>query len=528
MTTPWGDLATYRQKKRQKFEVYLTKGRQVNPKAYCCDSNTINDAKPPVAILTATPSTIYEGENVTLDLSGSYDPDGGGIADPGGYEIWDGIGGNYPATKTQVVNYPNAGRFEAQGVVTDVTGLMGQASVWVEVLSAPGGDNPPEPPGGWRKKQHILTRAKGVYYTEDFSGPGGGNPTWMPTNGGLDSLVCVQGVPDPWEPAERQFLIAGAAGSRKVYRRIVSVSDDWVPVLTNAEAVALTGSVSGTIHWICGNINRQGYFYVLFNSALTDNGIWCLRTPDYGDNWFPFQIFSGTSNYAAGNIQAGAFKGTSGYPAGDVIYATVCTGAGGYNRIRVSLDNAATWPGNYDWGGVSQWANRVLVDGSDQSIVYAGFNVNGTDLKRSTQHGAGPVEVDGANQLGIALWHGYGTAWVHIWNKNLMRILKDDHIWTTTNYCTTWIDYGITDMHVDIISVVHDSPYNLYLARKESGTIPPGLDQPHVIFVSDDEGQTMEGKAGAHADQADGGGDSIPYNCGGVAEEGIWQIWTED
>ncbi|GAH20032.1 unnamed protein product, partial [marine sediment metagenome] len=43
----------------------------------------------------------------------------------------------------------------------------------------------------------------------------------------------------------------------------------------------------------------------------------------------------------------------------------------------------------------------------------------------------------------------------------------------------------------------------------------------HVIFVSGTHGIYMEGKAGQHPYFEDGGGDSIPYDCGGICNEGM-------
>lgn len=385
----------------------------------------------------------------------------------------------------------------------------------------------------WAKKVLIATRNKGFFYTEDFSGPGGGHPTWTPVNSGLGEDQQIQQViSDPSDPAGRQFgiiLVDGVAW--KVYRRVTAVSGNWESILSTNEANALTGCSSGWMFWICDNINRAGYFYVLYSGLNVDHyEMWCLRTPDYGGNWSAFKIAD--AEFGVGNISnivAGAFQGTSPYPAGDVLY-TVVPDEENNCHIYTSPDNAVTWSQGAALGIYGNGL-RIEVDGSDQSIVYAGKGVNGTyHLVRSMNHGATVTEVDGDDELGLMFaWPGYATAYIYIWDNDIMRVLKISdvggpvaHLWKTTDFWATRTDLGALDKEVGIISAMHDSPDNLYLAR--CWISAASVEDPHVIFVSDDEGATLEGKSGAHADQEDGGGDSIPYDCGGVAEMGIMVI----
>ena len=378
-------------------------------------------------------------------------------------------------------------------------------------------DPPPDEGGGWRSAVYVGTKTDGVFYTADFSGPDGGNPTWVTKNGGLGTTAITVGpIGDPWGPADRQFLIAGG----DVYRRVPAVSDNWVEVLSNADAVTATGSSSGTILDITGNINKEGYFYVLFNSALTNNGIWLIITDDYGDTWTGYQVTSVLSNYNAGTVEVGALQGTSTYTAGEVIYVAVCAGLGGKNYVFASVNHAASWTANL-WNGTSNWRNRVHIDPSDQSVVYAGWNTNGPDLARSVTYGASPVEVDGANQYGITLVTSIeSTMFVSVYDGNLLMVAKGGSLHKSIDRGATWTTY-VPGHHVNYVSVVQDAATYLYLANM---TVSVG--DPHVLFVSSDNGTTVYGKCGANADVSGGAGDSIPYDCGGVANRGILQIWT--
>ncbi|MBA7540168.1 hypothetical protein ES705_32462 [subsurface metagenome] len=106
-------------------------------------------------------------------------------------------------------------------------------------------------------------------------------------------------------------------------------------------------------------------------------------------------------------------------------------------------------------------------------------------------------------------------------NPDEVRVLYASHIWKTSDWGLIWRDQAHTQFTVNHIRYRDSAPDFLYLARNTSGPLPDGLYREHVLYVSIDEGSTMYGKAGAHADQADGGGDSIPRLCGGAAEEGI-------
>jgi len=528
MTTPWGDLATYRQKKRQKFEIHLTKGVCVNPKAFCCGDNTINDAKPPVAILTATPASVYEGENVTLDLSSSYDPDGVGIADPGGYEIWDGIGGNYPATKTQVVNYANAGRYEAIGVVTDATGLKGQASVWVEVLSS-NGDNPPEEPGEWCKELYVSTLVNGIYHCEDFSGPGGGNPTWSQVNTGLgaNTTQCING--DPWNNGDPQYT---RTAEPKIYKR--SNGGSWSVILDSTIVQTVTGETIQSGLEMIGpevNVNAEGHLYALVRFRRVSDSAYCLyffKSTDRGDNWASvFIVGSVWDRLNPEVLRVGALQGSSPHPAGYVIYA-VCIKPSAVSpewELWVSVDQGATWANPTDLlhcrpSGMSGDLRRAV---SDQDTIYWvgwGSFIGGVEyvLRKSTDRGTTwteiwscaltPTMTRAPGSLPYDPLSGFmpaGAAGVHY----------TDDDWD--NY-TTYTNADNFD--VDRAHRQDDAPEFLYGAQANN---PGGGDLQHVIAVSDDRGQNWDGKAGD--DPVTPSATSIPNNCGGVS--GIMRIRNE-
>ena len=75
----------------------------------------------PVAVLSAAPAAVVVGETVTLDGSGSYDPDGDGISS---YKFYCGDGSNsgWITSSSYQCSYDTPGQYEASLVVKDARG----------------------------------------------------------------------------------------------------------------------------------------------------------------------------------------------------------------------------------------------------------------------------------------------------------------------------------------------------------------------------------------------------------------------
>ncbi len=375
----------------------------------------------------------------------------------------------------------------------------------------------------WTEKMYVGTNFKGVFYTDSFSGPGGPPPVWRPSNGGLYSLHIWQLEPDPLGVQYRHYALAGDPGERILYHRVPPVSPAWLPLLTGPQSRALSGLSGGTMWWLATNINHPGYLYLLVSGFV--NGQNCarlLRSPDYGATWTKSDIHDGFV-YGVGNLSTGILQGSSPHPAGDVIYATVNHEWGGRSYIHRSYDNAETFTqGGYT--GLMLHPCRCLVDPTDQSIVYMGGYGIGyfpMQLFRSASHGGVWVNISDTEKLGTYIYANRANLWIDPTNHEFLRVLQDNHIWESPNSGLTWEDWGATQIYSRRHTALWENPDRLYLARDTSGSGPPPSPLNHVIFVSDTHGIYMEGKAGAHAYFPDGGGDSIPYNCGGVCLQGI-------
>ncbi len=414
-----------------------------------------------------------------------------------------------------------------------ISGLPALRSVWY-YLNAPAGPYGYEIQGPlmhvellraetWSHHAYFASRSKGMFKTRDNLAPGAPQPTWIPDNAGLPFLDIAQACPDPWDPYHRRFILVHG----DVYRMDNTFIDDPATatlVLSWLDALNLTGSTDGLIHWIAGNRNYQGHFYVLFCSNYAGTGIWCLKTINYGASWTVHCVESDIRVYTAGNIMAGDAQGESPYAPGDVLYATIIYGPGGNFRVRRSFDEGESWaPTPAPTVGVSIWRPRLYVDPSDQSTLYTGAETGGRDLWRTLNHGESWSLCDQGNQLGIVIERGplYATMGTRASDKDAIRVLKNQHIWRSSDFGEIWRDQGETQYQTPHLHYKDQAPDFLYLARIYDAPTADGLYAPHVIFVSNDEGSNMFGKAGAHPLEDHGRYDSIPYNCGGVANQGI-------
>jgi len=375
----------------------------------------------------------------------------------------------------------------------------------------------------WTPRAYVGTKLKGIFHAPSFTGPLGPDPVWHTQNEGLHSLNIWQLEPDPMGLLFGIYALAGPSGNRTLYKRIPDISPEWIPRLTTAQCLALTGAASGEMCWVATNRTAIQQLYVLFSSALGDVGVWCIKSIDSGLTWNAYPIYTANLNYNAGNISVGFAQGTSPHPRGSVLYAVSCYGL--YWKLILS--------GSTDWG--ETWTTkaatsmqltryRCLVDPTDHSIVYTGAMVNlanPQELFRSTEHGANLVEVDGIHHLGIYLEPPISSMWIHQTDHNWLTTLSNRHLWTTLDYCANWTDHGETYKRVERLHILSPQPEHLYLARNQSAYPPVHPSGPHVLYISDDYGATMHGKAGAHPEEPDGAGDSIPYDCGGICLQGM-------
>lgn len=375
----------------------------------------------------------------------------------------------------------------------------------------------------WEPRLLVGTKTKGIYATQDFTGPDGDHPTWATHNHGLATLNICQLHGDLSNPDQRQYAIITANGSRLLYRREPHLTDAWTPILTDAQAATLTGASTASIHWVTTNSNHTGYVYALCSAGSPSNSAWLLLSPDSGDAWQAILINAVPFPLIPGNISCGAAQGDSPYDPGHVLYAAIWNDEDCNTRMYFSLNHGASWSYEFHTGPMTTPA-RVLADPSNQRYSFIGGRGDGPgrrSLYYSNNHGDSGNLIPGVADNGLFFDPHYTKLWIDPDNHDSQKILSHNEMWHATGSFLNWSSLGPTMVPVARLTILDLQPAFLYLGRAESAPLPPDMGWPHVLFASDDNGATMIGKSGAHAQYSDGDGDSIPYDCGGIAFDGI-------
>ncbi|GAI62145.1 unnamed protein product, partial [marine sediment metagenome] len=209
---------------------------------------------------------------------------------------------------------------------------------------------------------------------------------------------------------------------------------------------------------------------------------------------------------------------------GDVVYAAINNTITEQPRLARSVDQGATWetldtPGP----GGDEFRNRLHVDQSDQAVVYTSCHPAFPRLYRSIDHGDTWQRVDQGETISMNIEPvGYhSTLRPSYSNPALVRAVWGALLWASEDYCASWSYPNPMTQFLRTFKFLDSNPYLLYMGRTNSGTPPPPFHNAHVIFITEDQGLTLHAKAGANAHENDGAGDSIPWNCGGAAADGV-------
>ena len=251
--------------------------------------------------------------------------------------------------------------------------------------------------------------------------------------------------------------------------------------------------------------------------SMANNGInatrkiWMLRSTDYGATWDSTLIKEHIIR-RYGGIWVGDIGGS--YDPGTVLYATINVGGGGDGRVYYSIDGGDSWVFKQSIAS-SIWLGRVLIDPDDQSKSYTGLGMNGPDLGRSTTVNGVYTEIDGALSAGISISNTHGHGWV---KGDLIRTVRNGAIYLTDDGGAVWESRAAPFTSQNVWAPGDGNDDYVAVASRDSASAL----HPHTVKSSIDRGVTWHDKSGAHADIAGtGGGDSVPYDSGGVAQDGF-------
>lgn len=344
-------------------------------------------------------------------------------------------------------------------------------------------------------------------------------PTWEHTGQTMNISEFALDLNDPDE-----FQAAHHGGVIYVRRPTHYGHDNWVEVFSVADAqTQWGGNLIEGFRWVEINSapGKEGHMYVQAHTGLNAGGeyIYLLKSTNYGGSWSRSEIISGTIR-ATGGIWAGRVTG-------DVMYASY-NGHGLVStcKIRYSTNEGGSWAHKATLDA-SLWATRVMINPSNEATSYAGIGINGPNLGKAIAYDSWPGENQKAD-AGICIFNGYGGGWISAWNGNYVRTIRDSVLYFSDDGAITWGDNQVADIgHGAFFERAmwgsDREPHWVGVASRTSISSP--YNNYHLLKSTQNNGGTWYDKAGAHASTTDtGGGDSIPYNCGGVTENGVYLI----
>lgn len=415
---------------------------------------------------------------------------------------------------------------------------------------------PPPPYGGgtWIPEIYLLTNL-GVYWTTNFTGPGGGMPTWTKVAGGLPVSPTYRWIqPDPFGSGARQYLLTGngVMGNDKLW---VRTGGNWSSILAAADILTLI-----TAAWGTASFNPPNAFITSFSTDINTNGyigVWTLvnyanpfigwtlykavylYSANYGASWsvMPNPGYGNLQTVVVGTFtgdgQIGDYAGSSGDAAGDLLYAPLqgrVAGSDNYSLFR-SHDKGLTWasvPVGIDF---VESAFRTDVQQDVSYLLHfhnTGYGVPPSSwFKRSIDSGSSfgaDLLPAGTNINGVISSYRFHTMFDAVLGHASIIRVSDDSLdikksidagasWTTYTH-----DAAVNGKMRQLgLSLLYDSDPKIYGISLASLS-----DSYRAIWASDDEGQTWDEKAGTNAGTAPYT-DSIPGAAQAIA---IIQVWN--
>ena len=425
-------------------------------------------------------------------------------------------------------------------------------------------DFPPPVDSSWPSRMYCGTFDKGVYYSEDFSGPDGAMPTWTEHND-IDSDANTLADYGVWcfetEPADReryQYCIDNTDGEGgSFYNRDRDVSDDWFMRIDQVAAdIILTAQGqaghdgTGFFAWVDVDQLNSGYVYLLYSNR-TDvlAKPYLFRSTDYGVTWnYVSLIDQGDANDSHRYTCSIHAYGS------DIMFVGNRSGTFRGVRTTYSSDSGATWlrcdtvvgGSTSSYRSVGNFNNlqplRVYCRGRDAGIGdphelwYSSPIIAGAD---SWQLCADP---DTGNELPRAGVYSRGDIiWFHpgtVANHRLIRVGNEVTARTSKYYVTTdsWascdsaknLSYWNVNSMCDSVnpSAAEMIIYGCEQCDYISPTPPASVaaSRHHILVADAIDPITTYAKGGDDVSSAPYV-DAIPEDAGGVCHKGIKAVF---
>ena len=351
----------------------------------------------------------------------------------------------------------------------------------------------------WPRRIYVATTVLGVYYTEDFTDPAV-QPTWTAINTGLAATDCKEFFLDPFDPADRQYVLLEA--NRILYRR--DGGGNWAAILTPADCDTLLSTTQCTIGGFCTDPSIDGRLWAIVGSASSvdpPDGWWAIYSDDYGDSWTATtKAYSGIQTHDLGSIRA----------YGDNLYYSRSSGVGANSYVGISDDGGATW--TYSARNLPGTIYPICLNSLTPTFIYTEAGV-GLDLQKVTNAAVSTMLQD---DLGPPR---YDSMWFHPTDDQHQRLIRDSTVYVTGNAWT-----GISDGGVVSPTIVSFAPWSGDdIDQMLVGLTIAGANEHIVGTLYGEADVVATGIAGTNVGTPPYT-DSIPETCGVLAEMGVWGV----
>ena len=350
----------------------------------------------------------------------------------------------------------------------------------------------------------FLATSGGLYKTAIITLDDADDPVWELQG---QSLQITHFAVNPTNPQGLQLAIAGDPYDNAVYLRRPMNGDEWQELLTYSQVHAIIGMASedkDDFRDVAYNPVTDEII-VLFNLKNTGDKF-VLRSGNYGGSWSSINLLDGALRYGAGNIAINQQTGE--------VYISMCIALGGRGSVAYSATGSSfgtVWTSDSGGG----WVPLVFID-SLTGIAYAGeYDGDSSPDLVSSEVGWEPIDLGDSFEAGVASLStiGFtpaGAGWVNPNDSDVIRTIRSNDAGARLYYSDDrWSSGAVRSLAFNNVrAMTGDAQSRLLIARGVGATVG----DPHVVFATPDDGATMYEKAGAHPDEADGGGDSVPYN----------------
>lgn len=348
----------------------------------------------------------------------------------------------------------------------------------------------------WPNKVYVATTALGVYYTETFAGPSGGQPTWATANDGLPTLDCTEFALDPLDNVNRQYVRLGT--DQTIYRR--EYGGAWTSILAPSDCDTLLG-VSGCSLIGFGVDPSNGRLW----ATVGHGGYWAIYSDDHGDTWqAPNKAYDSIFAYECGSPRT----------YGDRIWFSRSSTN---TYVQYSENLGATWAAG-DLIGISVWVVRLCLNPLLPSKIYAAGNgTNGPDLVQLLSGTQTVLQADLGPPRNDSMWFSAAAA-------DVQRLIRGGYIYQTDDEWDTINTPSLcSPTPVSVAPWSGNDEDQMILGLALSTSVAPY--QNHVIGAVAAPSETAPvGLAGPSPDTSPYT-DSIPKTCGGIAIGGVAAVY---